>query len=120
MGFHELVSYNIRITDPVNIVTEILLFTLATLVLYKTGDWKAFFTSNKTNLVLIIPIATVLLPSTIGYPFNAPLLLTQPTFSIGTPVLPCAPQYRNLKNTLFYVSETISTFHQRIATKVEG
>lgn len=82
-GLHELGSYNIQITDPVNIVTEILLFTLATLVLYKTGDWKAFFTSNKTNLVLIIPIATVLLPSTIGYPLNAPLLLTQPTLALA-------------------------------------
>ena len=82
-GLHELGSYNIQITDPVNIVTEILLFTIATLVLYKTGDWKVFFTSNKTNLVLIIPIVTVLLPSTIGYPLNAPLLLTQPTLALA-------------------------------------
>ena len=82
-GLHELGSYYIRITDPVNIAAELILFAIATLVLYKTSDWKAFFTDNKTNLVLIIPIATVLLPSTIGYPFNAPLLLTQPTLALA-------------------------------------
>lgn len=82
-GLHELGSYYIGITDPVNIALELSLFVIATLVLYKSGDWRVFFKSNKTNLVLIIPIATVLLPSTIGYPFSAPLLLTEPTLAIA-------------------------------------
>jgi len=82
-GLHELGSYYIDIFSPVNIALEVSLFVIATLVLYKTGDWKAFFTSNKTNLILIIPIATVLLPSTIGYPFSNSLLLSEPVLALA-------------------------------------
>jgi len=82
-GLHELGSYYISITSPVNIALELSLFLIATLVLYKSGDWKVFFKADKTNLVLIIPIATVLLPSTIGYPFSAPLLLTEPLLAFA-------------------------------------
>ena len=82
-GLHELGSYYISIFSPVNIALELSLFVMATLVLYKTGDWKDFFSSKKTNLVLIIPIATVLLPSTIGYPFNSSLLLTEPILALA-------------------------------------
>jgi hypothetical protein len=82
-GLHELGSYYISITDPVNIALELSLFAIATIILFKSGDWKVFFKSNKTNLVLIIPIATVLLPSTIGYPFSAPLLLTEPILALA-------------------------------------
>jgi membrane-bound metal-dependent hydrolase YbcI (DUF457 family) len=82
-GLHELGSYYIGIFSPVNIALEMTLFIIATLILYKSGDWKVFFTSNKTNLVLIIPVATVLLPSTIGYPFTASLLLTEPPLALA-------------------------------------
>ena len=82
-GLHELGSYYIGIFSPVNIALELTLFTIATLLLYKTGDWKAFFTDNTTNLVLIIPIATVLLPSTIGYPFTDSLLLSEPLLALA-------------------------------------
>jgi membrane-bound metal-dependent hydrolase YbcI (DUF457 family) len=82
-GLHELGSYYIGITDPVNIALELSIFAIATLVLYKSGDWRVFFKSKKSNLVLIIPITTVLLPSTIGYPFSAPLLLTEPPLAIA-------------------------------------
>ena len=74
---------DISIFSPVNIALELTLFVIATLVLYKSGDWKNFFTSNKTNLVLIIPIATVLLPSTIGYPFTDSLLLSEPLLAFA-------------------------------------
>jgi membrane-bound metal-dependent hydrolase YbcI (DUF457 family) len=82
-GLHELGSYYISITRPVNIALELSLFVIATLVLYKSGDWKVFFKSDMTNLVLIIPVATVLLPSTVGYPFSAPLILTQPVLAFA-------------------------------------
>jgi membrane-bound metal-dependent hydrolase YbcI (DUF457 family) len=82
-GLHELGSYYISIFSPVNMVLEISLFVVATLVLYKSGDWKVLFRADKTNLVLIIPIATVLLPSTIGYPFSQSLLLTSPTLALA-------------------------------------
>jgi hypothetical protein len=77
-GLHELGGPYIDIASPLNIALELTLFAAATFVLIKTGDWKVFFTDNKTNLILIIPIATVLLPSIVGYPFNAPLLFTHP------------------------------------------
>ena len=77
VGFHELGSAYIDIYNPINIVLEVSLFLVAMLVLYKAGDWKVFFKPDKT-IVLIIPITTVLLPSTIGYPFSDSLLLTEP------------------------------------------
>ncbi len=73
----------ISIFSPVNITLEMTLFTIATLILYKSGDWKVFFTANKTNLVLIIPVVTVLLPSTIGYPFSVSLLLKEPPLAFA-------------------------------------
>jgi membrane-bound metal-dependent hydrolase YbcI (DUF457 family) len=82
-GLHELGSYYIDIFSPVNLVLEITLWVIASLILYKTGDWKVFFRADKTSLVLIIPIATVLLPSTIGYPFTDPLLLAEPAMAIA-------------------------------------
>ena len=82
-GLHELGSYYIDIFSPVNMVLEVTLFVVASMILYKSGDWKVFFRADKTNLVLIIPIATVLLPSTIGYPFSDSLLLTEPTLALA-------------------------------------
>ena len=82
-GLHELGSYYIGIFSSVNIALELTLFVIATLVLYKSSDWKAFFTSKKTNLILIIPIATVLLPSTIGYPFSNSLLISEPPLALA-------------------------------------
>jgi hypothetical protein len=82
-GLQELGSYYINIFNPINIALELTLFTIATVVLYKTNDWKVFFTSNKSNLILIIPVFTVLLPTTIGYPFSASLLTTEPFLAIA-------------------------------------
>ncbi len=82
-GLHELGSYYINIFDQKNIALELILFTIAMVVLYKTKDWQVFFKNNKTNLILIIPIVTVLLPSTIGYPFSEPLLLTAPFLALA-------------------------------------
>lgn len=82
-GLHELGSFYIDIWNPINIILEMLLFVFAMLVLYKSGDWKVFFKPDLTNLVLIIPITTVLLPSTIGYPFSDSLLLSEPALAIA-------------------------------------
>jgi membrane-bound metal-dependent hydrolase YbcI (DUF457 family) len=82
-GLHELGGPFIDIFNLINIALEVTLFAIAMLVLYRSGDWKVFFTDNKTNLVLIIPIATVLLPSTIGYPFSNSLLILAPTLAIA-------------------------------------
>ncbi len=82
-GLHELGGPYFDIFSPINITLEVLLFLFATVVLFKTNDWRVFFTYKKTNLVLIIPIATVLLPSTIGYPFTESLLLSSLTVALG-------------------------------------
>jgi membrane-bound metal-dependent hydrolase YbcI (DUF457 family) len=82
-GLHELGGPYINISGNFNQLLELTLFILATIVLYKSGDWKVFFKTKITNLVLIIPVATVLLPSIIGYPFNAPLLLTEPLLALA-------------------------------------
>jgi membrane-bound metal-dependent hydrolase YbcI (DUF457 family) len=82
-GLHESGSYFIDINSPFNITLEFTLFLIAMIVLYKTGDWKTFFTAHKTNLLLIIPITTVLLPSTIGYPFDTPLIISQPVLALA-------------------------------------
>jgi membrane-bound metal-dependent hydrolase YbcI (DUF457 family) len=73
----------LSVFSPINIVLEMGLFIAAMLVLYKSGDWKVFFSDNKSNLLLIIPLFTVLLPTLIGFPFSVPLILTEPTLAIA-------------------------------------
>jgi len=82
-GLHELGGPYIDIFSPINVAAELILFAGAMLLLYKSGDWRVFTSGKKSNLLLIIPIATVLLPSTIGYPFTAPLILTEPALAVA-------------------------------------
>jgi membrane-bound metal-dependent hydrolase YbcI (DUF457 family) len=77
-GLHELGSYYITISNPINAAAELILFTAATAVLIKTDNFRQFFKNQKINLVLIIPIFTVLMPSIIGYPLQVPILLVPP------------------------------------------
>jgi hypothetical protein len=82
-GLHEAGSYFIGLFNPVNIVLELVLFATAIAVLFKTSDWKVFFQNSKLNLILIIPIFTVLLPTTIGYPFSTSIIFTEPFLAIA-------------------------------------
>ncbi len=82
-GLHELGGPFIDIFSSINLVAEMLLFIAAMAVMYKTKDWKVFFKADISNLILAIPIATVLLPSTVGYPFTEPLLFASPTLAIA-------------------------------------
>jgi membrane-bound metal-dependent hydrolase YbcI (DUF457 family) len=82
-GLHEAGFPYIGIYSPINITLELTLFLIATFVLYRTGDWKVFFRGNTSNLVLIIPLTTVLLPSIIGYPFSQPLFFTVPLLALA-------------------------------------
>ena len=77
-GLHELGSYYINIENPVNIALELTLFAVATLVMFKAGDFRRFFQNSKSNLILAIPIVTVLLPSAASYPLKVPVLLVLP------------------------------------------
>jgi hypothetical protein len=82
-GISRIGTYRLTIYSPINVFLEVSLFIVAMIVLYKSGDWKVFFKGSKTNLVLIIPIMTVLLPSTIGYPFSQSLILQQPVLAVA-------------------------------------
>jgi membrane-bound metal-dependent hydrolase YbcI (DUF457 family) len=77
-GAHELGFPYINIYDPINIALEFTLFAIALVVMLKTRDLFHFFRNNKLNLILIIPIFTVLLPTFVGYPIHVPILLILP------------------------------------------
>jgi hypothetical protein len=77
-GFFEAGFLYIHIYSVINLVAELFLFLIAVIIMAKMRDYRLFFAKNMTNLVLIIPITTVLLPTFVGYPFNEPLFLSSP------------------------------------------
>jgi membrane-bound metal-dependent hydrolase YbcI (DUF457 family) len=68
----------IKIMSAVNIAAEITLFAVAVAVLALTRDYKQFLKGKLTNLTLIIPIFSVLLPTLLSYPLEVPALLIPP------------------------------------------
>jgi hypothetical protein len=81
-GLHEMGGPYISIYMPINSLIELSLFIAAMVILWKSGDIKFFTSSHKSNLLLIIPLVTVLLPTTIGWPFDESLFLLQPTLAV--------------------------------------
>jgi membrane-bound metal-dependent hydrolase YbcI (DUF457 family) len=77
-GLPELGFPYISIYSPVNVVLEFTLFVVATVIMFKSRDIYRFFRSSKLNLVLAIPIFTVLLPTFVSYPLSVPVLLVLP------------------------------------------
>jgi membrane-bound metal-dependent hydrolase YbcI (DUF457 family) len=77
-GARELGFPYINIYNPINVALEFTLFAIALAVMLKTRDLFHFFRNSKLNLILIIPIFTVLLPTFISYPLRVPLLLILP------------------------------------------
>jgi hypothetical protein len=77
-GLHDLGFPYIGIYSSINIALEFTLFTIALIVMLKTRDLFQFFRNNKLNLILIIPIFTVLLPTFVGFPLRVPILLVLP------------------------------------------
>jgi membrane-bound metal-dependent hydrolase YbcI (DUF457 family) len=65
----------ISITSSINIALENALLIIATLVMFKTQDIKEFFQKRLSNLLLIVPIVTTLLPTFLAYPITVPILL---------------------------------------------
>jgi len=86
-GLHELGGPYISIYMPIDGLIEVILFIVAMVLLVKSNDWKVFFTAHKSNLLLIIPLLTVLLPSTIGYPFSKSLFFFSPILAIAHVIL---------------------------------
>lgn len=77
-GLHELGFPYINIYNPINIALEFTLFAVALIVMLKTHDLFHFFRNNKLNLILIIPIFTVLLPTFAEYPLHVHIVLVPP------------------------------------------
>jgi membrane-bound metal-dependent hydrolase YbcI (DUF457 family) len=77
-GLPELGFPYISIESPINIVLESTIFIIATVVMFKTRDIHFFFKKRKLNLVLAVPIFTVLMPTFVGYPLHVPFLLVLP------------------------------------------
>ena len=65
----------ISITSNINVAAETTLFVLAIIVMARSKDFQVFFRRNLSNLVLAIPIFSVLLPTFMGYPLIVPILL---------------------------------------------
>jgi hypothetical protein len=86
-GLHELGGPYISIYMPIDGLIEVILFIFAMVLLVKSNDWKVFFTAHKSNLLLIIPLFTVLLPTTIGYPFSESLFLFSPILAVAHAIL---------------------------------
>jgi hypothetical protein len=68
----------ISIWNPINIALEWTLFAISTIIMFKNRDLFLFFQNKKSNLLLAIPIFTVLLPTFVGYPLSVPILLVPP------------------------------------------
>jgi len=68
----------VAIDSSVNIALEFTLFVIAAFVMWKTRDLFQFLRDRKLNLILAIPLFTVLLPTFISYPLSVPLMLVLP------------------------------------------
>ena len=77
-GLHELNGPYISIWSPINIVLEWTLFAISTFVMFKSDDLPLFFRNRRSNLLLAIPIITVLLPTFLSIPLEVPILLVPP------------------------------------------
>ena len=86
-GLHEIGGPYISIYMPIDGIIELILFIVAIVLLVKSNDLKVFFTAHKSNLLLIIPLLTVLLPATIGYPFSESLFFFSPILAVAHVIL---------------------------------
>jgi hypothetical protein len=69
---------HLSIYSTVNVAFESLLFLLAVVIMLKNKDFLVFFRSHTSNVLLAIPIFTVLLPTFLGYPLTVPAVLILP------------------------------------------
>jgi membrane-bound metal-dependent hydrolase YbcI (DUF457 family) len=93
-GLAELGFPYINIYNPITIALEFALFAIALIIMLKTRDLLRFFRKSKVNLILVIPIFTVLLPTFASYPISVPIWLVLPhlcylvVFSISVLIVP--------------------------------
>jgi hypothetical protein len=73
-----LYGFHIDITSLTNIVLEWSLFIISMTFMIKTKDIVFLFKPHPSNMILAIPVLTVLLPTVISFPLYVPLALLIP------------------------------------------
>ena len=68
----------IGITNPINITAEWVLFIVSISIMLKTNQIATLFKPYYSNLLLIIPVSTVLLPTFLSFPLKVPIWLIPP------------------------------------------
>jgi hypothetical protein len=68
----------IAIASLTSMAIEWICFLLFLIVMLKTNDIKTFFSSHRSNLLLLIPIFTALLPTFLNFPIYVPQELVAP------------------------------------------
>jgi membrane-bound metal-dependent hydrolase YbcI (DUF457 family) len=90
---------NIGIRSTLNLGLEWAFFVIALLVMIKSKDLKALLNPDSKNLVLLLPLMTVLLPIIVNFPLYIPLVLVVPhVFFItlfGVSLYVTLKQYKN-------------------------
>ena len=71
-------GFHIEITSLTNIVLEWSLFLISTAIMFKANDVMLLFKRHSSNMILSIPVMTVLLPTVISFPLYVPLALLVP------------------------------------------
>jgi len=71
-------GFHIGISSLINITLEWCLFLISMTFMIKTKDIFSLFKRHSSNMILAIPVLTVLLPTVISFPLYVPLALLIP------------------------------------------
>jgi membrane-bound metal-dependent hydrolase YbcI (DUF457 family) len=71
-------SLNLGIASFTNITLEWSFFLISTAIMFKTEDMLSLFKHHPTNLILSIPVLTILLPTVLSFPIYVPLVMVIP------------------------------------------
>ena len=74
----DMYGLGIGIDSLTNIALEWVLFIISIIIMFKAKDMLSLLKRNPSNLILFIPLMTVLLPSVITFPLYVPLVLLIP------------------------------------------
>jgi heme A synthase len=75
---NENFGLSIPITSPTNMALEWSLFTACIVIMLKVKDMRQFLEPHVSNLLLFIPVFTVLLPAILSIPLAVPVWLEPP------------------------------------------
>ena len=74
----DMYGLGIGIDSLTNIALEWVLFIISIILMFKAKDMLSLLKRNPSNLILFIPLMTVLLPAIITFPLYVPLVLLIP------------------------------------------